>query len=90
MVNANDYGPSHSNNIDKNNGKAGNGIDIHSGRSKVQNVQMKKNTNLKFSRIHSNYSLASKQILTPVNTSANANTNTNANTNNRREATKVE
>ena len=89
MVNANDYGPSHSNNIDKNNGKAGNGIDIHSGRSKVQNVQMKKNTNLKFSRIHSNYSLgASKQILTPVNTSANA--NTNANTNNCREATKVE
>ena len=60
MVNANDYGPSHSNNIDKNNGKAGNGIDIHSGRSKVQNV-MKMNAR-KGSRIHSNYSLASKQI----------------------------
>ena len=77
-VNANDDGPSHSsNNIDKNNGigKAGNCIDIHSGRSKVQNVQMRMNAR-KGSRIHSNYSLATKQILPPGNTSTNTHANT--------------
>jgi len=84
-TNDNDNGPSHSsNNIDKNNGKAGHDIGIHIGRTKVQNVQMKKNA-WKSNRIHSNYSTAStrKQHFTPGNTSANtsANANTNANTN---------
>jgi hypothetical protein len=75
-VNANDDGPLHSSNkIDKNNGNCKtNCIVIHSGRSKVQNV-MKMNAR-KGSRIHSNYSLASKQI----HTTRNANTNTSANT----------
>ena len=70
-------GPSHSSNhIDKNNGKAGNGIDIHSGRSKVHNVQMRMNA-IKGSRIHTNYFLATMQIFPPGNTSINTSANTN-------------
>jgi len=65
-------GPSHSsNNFDKNNGKAGNGIDVHSGRA---NVQMKENAR-KGSRIHSNYATATKHPKIQAQ-----NTNTNAHT----------
>ena len=77
-VNANDDGSSHSsNNVDKNNGKAGhaNSIGIRSGRSKAHNVQMRMNAR-KGSRIRSNYSFASKQILPPGNTSINTSVNT--------------